>query len=157
MKEIRFDDIDALQNEISEEFWDWGPTRIISQEDVNTFADITGDHQWIHIDVERCEKESPFGGPIVHGFFTLSLLAGLSSPSPFQLVGFGNATNYGADKLRFLNPVPCGSEVHIRRRLVKAEARKYGTLMVNESEIGIVGVERPALIYQGLTLFHPPQ
>ena len=74
MEEIRFDDVEALQKHVSEDFGAFGESIEVTQEMVNQFADVTGDHQWIHIDVERCERESPFGGPIVHGFFTLSLL-----------------------------------------------------------------------------------
>ena len=74
MQEIAFDDIDGMNAMASEEFGDWGDEVVVDQEMVNQFAHLTGDHQWIHIDVERCERESPFGGPIVHGFFTLSLL-----------------------------------------------------------------------------------
>jgi acyl dehydratase len=156
VEEIRFDDIDALKAKISEEYGDWGKSVDISQERVGQFADLTGDHQWIHLDVERAKKESPFGGPIVHGFFTLALLPQLHPASSYRLVGMGNATNYGADGLRFLSPVPCGSKVHARARLIDVQARPKGTLLTNETAIHVVGNDRPALIYKGLTLYNPP-
>jgi acyl dehydratase len=80
----------------------------ISQERVNTFADATGDHQWIHIDVERAKKESPFGGPIAHGFLTLSLLPMLMADA-LHLSYVKMGVNYGLNKVRFPAPVPVGS------------------------------------------------
>ena len=156
MEEIRFDDIDALRAKISEEFGDWGREMEVTQEMVNQFADLTGDHQWIHIDVERSKKDSPFGGPIVHGFFTLSLLPYIGGASGFAVTGYGNVTNYGADGLRFLSPVPCGSTVHAHSRLIDVQAKPKGTLLTNETAVHVVGSERPALIYKGLTLYNPP-
>jgi acyl dehydratase len=156
MEEIRFDDIAALQKHISEEFSPFGGEIEISQKMINEFADVTGDHQWIHLDVERCKKESPFGTTIAHGFLTLSLLpklSGMAKAAPFRIVGFANAVNYGSDKLRFLSPVPAGSKVHARSRLVSAEAGKKGTRMEQETAIHVVGSDRPALLYSGITLF----
>ena len=155
MKEIQFDDIEGLQAAVSEEFGDWGPEIELSQEKINQFAELTGDHQWIHIDVERAKKESPFGAPIAHGFLTLALLPALHPPTGVRLVGFGNATNYGADGLRFLSPVPAGSKVHARSRVKKVEARPKGTLLTAETAVHVVGSDRPALIYQGLTMYNP--
>ena len=78
MIEIAFDDIDGLQAAATEEWSGWGPEFEMTQEKINAFAELTGDHQWIHVDVERAKTESPFGGPIAHGFFTLSLVASIS-------------------------------------------------------------------------------
>lgn len=155
MDEIRFDDIEALEARIGDEYGPWGPEVEISQERVNQFAELTGDHQWIHIDVERAKTQSPFGGPIVHGFFTLAMLPQLSPRAGFKLVGHGNATNYGADGLRFLSPVPCGSKLHARSHLVSVEAKPKGTLLTNETAVHVVGSDRPALVYKGLTLYNP--
>ena len=129
MEEIRFDDVAALQKHVSEEFGEFGEPVEVTQDMVNQFAEVTGDHQWIHIDVERCKKESPFGGPIAHGFLTLSLLPFLATGAdePFQLTGAANVVNYGADGLRFVMPVPAGATVHARRRLKAVEAVKKGT------------------------------
>ena len=125
----------------------------ITQERVNLFADATGDHQWIHVDVERAKAESPFGGPIAHGFLTLSLLPALGV-SAVRVTGQRSATNYGAESLRFLSPVPAGSTIHGRARLVKAEARPNGgTLVTNEIEVRVVDAEKPALLYRMQLLY----
>ncbi len=157
MEKIPFDDVPALQRYVSEEFGEFGEPVEISQDMINRFADITGDHQWIHIDVERARKESPFKTTIAHGFLTLSLLPLLNAKSsaPYQVVGFGNAVNYGSDKLRFLSPVPSGSKVHARSRLVSAEAGKKGTRVEQEIAIHVVGQDRPAILYSMIVLFQP--
>lgn len=157
MEKIPFDDVTALQRFVSEEFGEFGEPVEISQEMINQFADITGDHQWIHIDVERARKESPFKTTIAHGFLTLSLLPLLNAKSsaPYQIVGFGNAVNYGSDKLRFLSPVPSGSKVHARSRLVSVEAGKKGTRVEQEIAIHVVGQDRPAILYSMIVLFQP--
>jgi acyl dehydratase len=155
MQEIRFDDIEALNARASDEFGPFGEQIEVTQEMINQFADITGDHQWIHVDVERSKKESPFGQPIAHGFLTLSLLPTLRAPSDYRIVGYGNATNYGADKLRFISPVPAGSVVHAHSRLIKAEAKPKGTQVTQEIAVHVVGNDRPALLYTMLVLYHP--
>lgn len=157
MKEIRFDDIAGLESQISEEFGEWGPEIEITQDMINKFADLTGDHQWIHIDVERAKRESPFGAPIAHGFLTLSLMPVLRPRSSYSIVGYGNATNYGADKLRFVSPVPAGSKVHGRSRLVAVEAKPKGTQVTSELAVHVVGNDRPAILYTMLVLYHPPR
>ena len=81
---------------------------LLDQARINEFAHCTGDHQWIHVDVERAKRESPFGGTIAHGFLTLSLLPRLHGSASWKLTGYGNATNYGANKLRFVSPVRAG-------------------------------------------------
>ena len=155
MEKIQFDDIPALQRYVSDEFGEFGGPFQITQEMIDKFADITGDHQWIHVDVERAKKESPFGTTIAHGFLTLSLLPMLQglSKSPFTIVGFGNAVNYGSDKLRFLSPVPAGSTIHSRNRLVSVEAGKKGTRLEQEVAIHVVANDRPALLYDMITLY----
>lgn len=156
MEQIRFDDIAKLQTLVSEEFGEWGPEIEVTQEMINQFADLTGDHQWIHVDVERAKRESPFKRPIAHGFLTLSLVPTLRPKAGYQLVGYGNATNYGADKLRFVSPVPAGVKIHARSRLVAAEAKPKGTQVTTELAVHVVGNDRPALLYTMLVLYHPP-
>ena len=108
---------------------------------------------------QRCERESPFGGPIAHGFLTLSLLPKLSAQTStagdFVPVGFGNAVNYGSDKLRFLSPVPSGSKVHARMRLAEVTAVPKGTRVVQEVAVHVVGSDRPAILYSMITLYQP--
>ncbi len=155
MEQIRFDDIEKLKSKVSDTFGPFGSEAQVTQDMINKFADLTGDHQWIHVDVERCKRESPFKQPIAHGFLTLSLLPVLRAGSDYQIVGYGNATNYGADKLRFVSPVPAGAKVHARSRLVAVEAKPKGTQVTQEINVHVVGNDRPALIYVMLVLYHP--
>jgi acyl dehydratase len=159
MEKIAFDDIAGLQKHISEEYGPWGNSYEITQEKINAFAELTGDRQWIHIDVERCKKESPFGGPIVHGFLTLSLLPFLSGggEAPLAIVGAGNVVNYGADGLRFIVPVPAGSTVHAHSRMKAVDAAKKGTRVLQETAVHVVGQEKPAIIYDMITLYQAPR
>ena len=153
MQTIRFDDIPALTAKIGKEFGPWSEPIHVTQEKINQFADVTGDHQWIHIDIERCKKESPFGGPVAHGFLTLSLLPAFRSKEDYTIAGFRNVVNYGANKLRFVAPVPAGASVYSRSRLVAVEQRPMGTMLTRETEIAVVGQPKPAVVYEALMLF----
>ena len=146
MEPIDFDDIDALNAAASSEFGPWGKEVVITQDLVDVFADLTGDHQWIHVDVERCRAESPFGAPIAPGFLVLSLMR-RSVPRPIEVKGHSSGINYGAESLRFLAPVVVGSTFRARSRVVRAEATSKGTLITAQVEVGIVGQEKPALHY----------
>ena len=157
MQEIRFDDVEGLKKQIKDDYSPWGPEQQVTQEMINGFAELTGDHQWIHVDVERCKRESPFGGPIAHGFLTLSLLPKLRARSDFAIVGAGNAVNYAANKLRFLAPLPAGAKLHARSRLISVEPKPKGTLVSQEIQVGIVGQETPALLYEMVVLYNPPR
>ena len=156
MEEIRFDDVEKLRTKISDAFSEWSESIEVTQDMINRFAELTGDHQWIHVDVERAKRESPFRTTIAHGFLTLSLLPCMHSNPSWKIAGYGNATNYGADKLRFVSPVPAGAKVHARSRLVAVEGRPQGTQLKQEIQVQVVGQERPALIYEMLVLYHPP-
>ena len=157
MQEIRFDDIAGLRAKISEEFGPWGEQLEVTQDMINKFAELTGDRQWIHIDVERARRESPFKTTIAHGFLTLSLLPRLrASAAEYQIAGYGNITNYGADKLRFVGPVPAGSTLHAHSRLVAVDAKPKGTQITQEIAVHVVGSDRPVLLYTMLLLYHPP-
>jgi hypothetical protein len=153
--EIRFDDIERLKTKVSDTFGEWSDPLEVTQEMINRFADLTGDQQWIHVDVERARRESPFRQTIAHGFFTLSLLPSLRAKASWRIVGYGNATNYGANKLRFVSPVPAGAKIHARSRLIGAEAHPKGTQVTQELQVAVVGSERPALIYEMVVLYHP--
>lgn len=152
MEQIKFDDIGALQAKVSEEFGPFGGELEVTQAMINQFAELTGDRQWIHVDIERANA-GPFGGPIAHGFLTLSLLPALSGGTDVALTGYANAVNYGADGLRFLAPVPAGAKVHARSKLVSAEAKGSGSLIKSEIAVHVVDVEKPSLIYQMLVLY----
>jgi len=159
MEEIRFDDVDALRSKIGEEFGPFGPEIEVSQEMIDRFADLTGDRQWIHVDPERCRKESPFGTTIAHGFLVLSLMPGLlaGADESYRIVGAGNITNYGSDGFRFVSPVPAGSKVHAHRRLTAVESTRKGTRITSEIAVHVTASERPALVYTAVTLFQPPR
>ena len=161
MEKIEFDDVEALRAKIGDEFGPFGGEVEVSQEMIDRFAELTGDHQWIHVDVERCKKESPFGTTIAHGFLTLSLLpqmGGRSEREPeWTLVGQGNVVNYGSDKIRFLAPVPSGSVLHSRSRLVAVKATPKGTRLVREIAVHAVGSDRPSLVYHMIVLYQPPR
>jgi acyl dehydratase len=156
VEEIRFDDIEKIRSKISDTFGAWSEPAEVTQEMINRFAELTGDHQWIHVDVERAKRESPFGTTIAHGFLTLSLLPAMRGKPSWQLVGYGNATNYGANKLRFVMPVPAGAKVRSRSRLVGVEAKPKGTQLTQELHVHVVGKDdTPALIYEMVVLYHP--
>jgi len=155
VEEIRFDDLERLKSKISDQFEGWSEPIEVTQDMINKFADLTGDHQWIHVDVERSKRESPFKGPIAHGFLTLSLLPAMKREPAWRITGYGNATNYGANKLRFVSPVPAGAKIHSRGRLVGIEPHPKGTQVTQEINVHVVGNDRPALIYEMVVLYHP--
>jgi acyl dehydratase len=156
VEDIRFDDVGALRAKITDTFGDWSDPVEVSQEMINRFAELTGDHQWIHVDAERAKRESPFGGTIAHGFLTLSLLPAMRSRASWRISGYGNATNYGANRLRFVAPVPAGATIHAHSRLVGVEAKPKGTQVTQEVQVHVVGSDTPALIYEMVVLYHPP-
>lgn len=126
----------------------------ITQDRVNTFADATGDHQWIHVDVDRATA-GPFGGPIAHGFLTLSLLVPLYSQL-LVVEGVGMAVNYGLNKVRFPSPVPVGAKVRAHGRV--AEVRPVagdGHQVLVDLTVEIDGVTKPACVAQFVSVFYP--
>lgn len=125
----------------------------LSQERIDQFADCTGDHQWIHVDVERARQESPLGSTIAHGYLTLSLLA----PSAFEVVvqpaGISQALNYGLDRVRFVSPVKSGARVRNRIKLLAAEDKGHGRcLLTTENTMEIEGEPKPALVAVALIM-----
>ena len=117
----------------------------ITQEQVNLFADATGDHQWIHIDVERATKESPFGGPIAHGYLTLSL-APVLLPQVVVTTGFKMGVNYGCNKVRFMSPVPVGSRLRMGAKLVAADDVAGGVQSTYELTFETEGSTKPSCV-----------
>jgi acyl dehydratase len=144
----------ALQIRIGQEVQvsDWLP---IMQERVDAFAEATGDHQWIHVDAERARRESPFGGPIAHGYLTLSLLVmlrDLVDPAK-QVPGVRQVINYGLDKVRFPAPVPVGARIRARFVLLTVSELKPGILQATERcTIEIEGGAKPACIADSVFL-----
>lgn len=154
--QIRFDDIGALKARSGEEWSPYGEPLLITQDMINRFADVTHDHQWIHLDTERALRESPLKSTIAHGFLILSLVPKLRVRPDLEIIGYGNVLNYGADKLRFLNPVTPDSKVHARCRILSAEAKPKGTLITEEVEVTATDQAKPALVYTMLMLYQPP-
>ena len=144
-----FSSIDELKNLIGQEVAqsDWVE---ITQERVNTFADATGDHQWIHIDVERAKRESPFGGPIAHGFLTLSLLPMLVA-NAIHLSYVKMGVNYGLNKVRFPSPVPVGSRLRARMKLLQIEDIKDGAQLSWEVTIEREGQDKPVCVAESIS------
>jgi len=125
----------------------------IDQERINQFADFTGDHQWIHVDVERARRESPSGSTIAHGFLTLSLAASLQYEIGIIPAGVSEALNYGLERVRFLAPVKAGARIRDRVVLLAVETRGKGQLLLKtRNTIEIEGESRPALIAETLSL-----
>jgi len=128
----------------------------IDQEIVNQFADVTQDHQFIHIDPERA-KQTPFGGPIAHGFLTLSLLTHLGAsanpenPDPRRYEGMLMGVNYGFEKIRFINPVKVGSRIRVHKLLSKVELKNNAVQQTQTMTVEIDGESKPALVADWLT------
>ena len=117
----------------------------ITQERVNTFADATGDHQWIHIDVERAKAESPFGGPIAHGYLTLSL-GPVLMPQVVITTGFRMGVNYGANKIRFMSPVPVGAKLRMGVTLINVEDIAGGVQVTYGFSFECEGAAKPSCV-----------
>jgi len=129
----------------------------ITQEMVNQFADVTRDPQWIHVDVEKAKKLMPHTGTIVHGYFTLSLLAPMLKDAVKLPMSFtskvSSAINYGINKLRFTNVVPVGSRIRARVALVEAESAPKGTQLTYGITVEIDGADKPALVSESVIIY----
>lgn len=143
-----------LKNHIGEEFGasEWVT---VDQAMIDKFAEATGDHQWIHVDVERCKKEMPGGKTIAHGFLTLSLVPRLGAKI-WKIEHRSKGINYGLNKLRFTSPVPAGSRVRLKQKLLAADEVKDGGIRTTwENVVEIEGQSQPALIAEGLGVVYP--
>jgi len=125
----------------------------MTQDRVNTFAEATGDHQWIHVDVERAKK-GPFGAPIAHGYLTLSLAAKLM-PEILQIEGMRMGINYGTDKVRFLNPVKVGSRIRGHGEFLEIKEVPGGYQSTLRVTIEIEGEEKPACVVDTISRYYP--
>ncbi len=126
----------------------------ITQEQVNQFAEATGDHQWIHVDVERA-KTGPFGAPIAHGFLTLSLLPKFFA-SALEIVQTGMGVNYGLNKVRFTSPVPVGSRLRGRMTLLACTpVQNNGVQLTWEVKVEREGSDKPVCVAESLVLRYP--
>jgi acyl dehydratase len=149
MKTVSFEDLPKLVGQ------DMGTSEwvTIDQDRINKFADATGDHQWIHVDVEKAKKEMPGGKTIAHGYLTLSLVPMLGAQI-LRVTGVSRGINYGSNKIRFTNMVPVGSRVRARQKLLQVEPKAGGLQMTNEMTIEIEGQERPACIAETISLVY---
>jgi acyl dehydratase len=128
----------------------------IDQPRIDTFASCTGDQQWIHIDVARARRESPFRAPIAHGYLTLAMVAPLAMQVGVIPTDAAAGLNYGIDKVRFLAPVPAGARVRLRVILAGIEPREGGqVIMKTRNTLEVEGLEKPALVAETLTLLLP--
>jgi acyl dehydratase len=128
----------------------------IDQNRINLFAECTEDRQWIHVDAARARRDSPFKGPIAHGYLTLSLIGALSQEVGVVPADAAAGFNYGLDKVRFLTPVPAGARVRLRVSLEGVEPKSGGQLLIKtRNTIEIEGADKPALIAEALALIVP--
>ncbi|WP_395337117.1 MaoC family dehydratase [Novosphingobium sp. BL-8H] len=132
-----------------------GPTDwfAVDQDRVNAFAEVTGDDQWIHVDVERA-KAGPFGGTIVHGYLTLSLV-NMFLPQMIEVRGFSAGVNVGMDRTRFLAPVLTGSRLRARGEIVAVEEIKGAVQSTVRVTVEIEGGEKPALVIDTISRYYP--
>jgi acyl dehydratase len=126
----------------------------VTQEMIDTFAEATGDHQWIHVDVERAKREMPGGKTIAHGYLTLSLLPRLA-PTLMTIAKRRRGLNYGSNKIRFISPVPAGGRIRLRQKLVKAEpVEDDGIRITSQMTIEVEGSERPAMVAETISVVY---
>lgn len=146
-----FDGIDEVRAAVGRHlgYSEWSE---ITQEQVNTFADATGDHQWIHIDVERATAESPFGGPIAHGYLTLAL-TNLYLPQVVDVRGVSLGVNRGTGKIRFPAPVPVGSRLRAGVELVAVDDVAGGIDTTMRITVEREGTDKPVCVVDSLSRY----
>jgi acyl dehydratase len=127
----------------------------VDQSRIDQFAECSGDRQWIHVDVERAKRESPYRAPIAHGYLTLSLVAPLQMEIGAVPADAAAAFNYGLDKVRFLAPVKAGARVRLRVALINVERKGGGVVLKTSNTLEIEGSDKPALIAESLALITP--
>ena len=150
MTAVTIESIESLRELVGQRV---GPTewRPITQEEIDAFADVTGDHQWIHVDRERAANESPFGTTIAHGDLTLSLIEGFR-PQLVEQRGIAMGINYGFDKVRFPAPVPSGSRVRATAELQKVDELGEGWWhVVTRFEVEVEGSDKPCCVADSVT------
>ncbi len=125
----------------------------VTQEQIDKFADATGDHQWIHVDVERAKKEMPGGKTIAHGWLTLSLVPRLAA-TIYRVKHRSRGINYGANRVRFTGPVPAGARVRLKLKIKNVEKVEGGVRVTNESTMEIEGGSRPVLVAETIGMVY---
>ncbi|HTQ13510.1 MAG TPA: MaoC family dehydratase [Rhizomicrobium sp.] len=147
MKTVAYEDLAGLAGQETG-VSDWV---LIDQDRINKFADATGDHQWIHIDVARAATEMPGGKTIAHGYLTLSLIPMLGAQI-LRIAGVSRGINYGSNKVRFTSMVPVGSRVRGRQKVLSVTPRGGGMEMISQMTIEIEGQDRPACVAETIGL-----
>ena len=125
----------------------------VTQEQINKFADATGDHQWIHVDVERSKREMPGGKTIAHGWLTLSLVPRLAS-TIYRVKNRSRGINYGANRVRFTGPVPAGSRIRLKLKIKNVEKVDGGVRVTNEGTMELEGASRPVLVAETIGMVY---
>jgi len=149
MPPLKVDGIDGMKALVGREI---GPTewREVTQEDIDDFARLSGDDQWIHVDVERARSDSPFGGTVAHGNLTLSLIDGMRKQL-IEATGFALGVNYGWNRIRFPAPVPTGSRVRARAEALSVDEVGGGWWqIVQRFTVEVDGVEKPACVAESV-------
>ena len=123
----------------------------VDQAMIDKFAEATGDHQWIHVDVERAKREMPGGRTIAHGYLTLSLVPRLSH-TIYRVNRRSRGLNYGSNRVRFTGPVPAGSRIRLRQRIKAVEPVEGGVRITSESTVEVEGAARPALVAETISM-----
>jgi acyl dehydratase len=144
--------VEGLKEKVGEHLG-WSDYVEVTQERINQFADATGDHQWIHVDVERANAESPFGGPIAHGYLTLSL-GPVLVPQVLRVEGVKMAVNYGCDKVRFPAPVPVGAKVRVGVEVLEVEDIAGGAQVKMRFTFECEGAPKPSCVSENLFRYY---
>jgi acyl dehydratase len=155
MASVEVQGVEGMQAVVGREI---GPSewRTVTQADIDTFAELSGDHQWIHVDIERAKSESPFGTTIAHGNLTLSLVDGFRGEL-IEATGFALGVNYGWDKIRFPAPVPVDSKVRARAEVVSVEEKGGGWYqVVTRFTIEVEGNDKPCFVGDSVTRVMAP-
>jgi acyl dehydratase len=149
---LEVESIEALHAYIGKQLGssDW---LTVDQKMIDQFAEATGDHQWIHVDVERAKRDMPGGKTIAHGYLTLSLLPKLNA-GIFRVKQRSRGVNYGSNKVRFTAPVPAGSRVRGHLTLKQIEPIEGGARLIMEASVEVEGSARPALVAETLSLVY---
>ena len=145
--------LDTLGDHLGQELG-VSPWRAVEQPTIDAFADVTGDHQWIHVDPARAAR-GPYGETIAHGLLTLSLLPAMRLQADGMPEGVERVVNYGYDRVRFLAPVRAGSRLRVRVVLTAVAPKGDSVLVTTRNTVEIEGEDKPALVAEALTLFVP--
>ena len=148
-REVHFNELKSIVGqEIGTSDW-----HLVTQDEVNAFAKATHDEQWIHVDVERAKRESPFGGPVAHGYYTLSLVPFLMD-QVWTVMDISAALNYGLNRLRFPAPVPVGGRIRLRAKLNSVDDVPGGVQVAIQLNTELEGGDKPVCVAEGVFRYY---